>query len=75
MQQQDLITSTHRNLQERIKAIQEHGDGYVTVADVTDLEKIIQVIREGTKTAIVHHNNIPIDINVIRAGRRKNANK
>jgi hypothetical protein len=29
--QQDLKESTRRNLKERIKAIQEMGDGYITV--------------------------------------------
>lgn len=47
--QQDLSESAGRNVEERIKAIQEGGDGYMTVISKEETESVIAKIKQDAK--------------------------
>ncbi len=47
--QQDLSESAGRNLAERIKAIKEGGDGYMTVISKEETDPFIEKIKQDAK--------------------------
>lgn len=46
MKQQDLTESVWRNVAERIKAIKEDGDGYMTVVSTEELPSFLARLKQ-----------------------------
>ncbi len=60
--QQDLTESTRRNVAERIKAIKEDGDGYMTIVTTEEIPSFLDKLKQDreqykAKLEAERHNN------------------